>query len=308
MKVLITGVAGFIGANLAERLIDRGYSVVGIDDLSQGIIGNVPRSVDFHQADILEANIERYFEGVDVVFHLAAKNDIGACEKDPDETRRVNVDGTHNVVQACFNVRKIVIASSSAVYEQHDILPSTEKMHPYARSAYARSKQTIEEKAWEWDRGLWPTPKITLLRYFNVYGKYQDIRRENPPVMSAFIQAMMQKKKPVIYGDGTQRRDFIHVDDINTFHELCIMQGAPPVVNLGSGSNHSMNGLLHLCGCRSRPEYREGRKKETHSTLADITLAKTVGNWSPKISIEEGIRRMVDWFHIMKIGDSANDS
>lgn len=220
-KVLITGAAGFIGSNLTRALLARGYSVVGIDNLSAGTGENVPAGVSLHVADIRSPTIYPLFEGVDTVFHLAAKNCLADCLAHPVETSDVNVTGTVNVLEAArqARVRKFIYADTSAEYEGVCELPNqVERICPVG--AYAVGKRggalfcDTYQKLFD--------VNITVLRYFNVYGPAQDWRRVIPPVMSAFIIRLLRGERPVIYGTGGKRRDFIYVDDVNEFHLLAL--------------------------------------------------------------------------------------
>ena len=298
-KVLITGCAGFIGSNLADRLCRKGYSVLGIDNLSYGLSSQIPTDVDFYKQDIRDPAIAPLFENVDTVFHLAAKNCIADCQKDPVETASINVAGTVNVFEAAqrCSVRKVVYAESSAIYEGSSRLPTPETEEA-PQSFYALSKQAAHLFALGYARfhGL----HLTGLRYFCVYGPRQDYRRSIPPVMSAFIIRLLRGESPVIYGTGDKRRDFIHVDDINDFHELCIDSPATDghVFNLGSGVSYSVREIYEhvatLLDTRIPLTFKPNLPGEAQETLADITRARGVG-WSPKMDLDDGLRTMIDF-------------
>src|SRR5438445_5246934 len=221
MRILITGVAGFIGCNLASRLTAAGTAVVGIDNLSAGVRENVGPAVVFHHEDIRSRAIYPMFEGVDAVVHLAAKNCLADCLQDPVETAEINVAGTANVLEAArrAGVRKFVYADTSAEYEGVFEFPSqVDRVAPL--SVYARSKRAgamfCEAYASFYDL------RLTTVRYFNVYGPAQDWRRSIPPLMSAFAIKMLRGERPVIYGTGEKRRDFIYIDDVTEFNALAL--------------------------------------------------------------------------------------
>jgi len=217
---LITGVAGFIGSNLAERLLADGHRVVGTDNLAYGVIEQVPSAVEFHQCDIRDPASYRWFDGVEVVFHLAAKNCIADCQVNPVETFDINVHGTAHVFEASrrARVRKVIHAESSALYEGMTSLPSVEsETSPVSFYALSKAGARCVAQGYERFGGL----AMTALRYFCVYGPRQDYRRTIPPVMSAFIIKLLRGERPVIYGTGDKRRDFVFVDDVNEFHVLC---------------------------------------------------------------------------------------
>jgi UDP-glucose 4-epimerase len=297
--ILITGCAGFIGSNLADRLCVRGYDVRGIDDLSYGIREQVPDAVELHVADIRDKNIYPLFNGVDTVFHFAAKNCITDCQEDPVETSDINVNGTVNVLEAArqAGVRKVVYAESSALYEDSNIFPTPETEEA-PRTVYAASKAAARFFALSYERYF--NMCLTGLRYFCVYGPRQDYRRTIPPVMCAFIIKLLRGERPLIYGTGGKRRDFVHVDDVNDFHELCIDDDATDgkVFNIGTGSNYSVNEIYEhiadLLGKKMEPEYKNDFPWEAEQTLADISLAESVG-WSPKISLDKGLQTLIDY-------------
>jgi nucleoside-diphosphate-sugar epimerase len=298
-RVVVTGVAGFIGSNLADCLLAEGYEVTGIDDLSQGVLEQVPAGVEFHQADIRSASIRPLLSGAGAVFHLAAKNCISDCQLDPVETTSVNVLGTANVLEAAAaaGVGRVICAETSALYEGVDRFPTPEdEVAP--RSFYAASKLGAREvaQAYARHRGM----RCTALRYFCVYGPRQDYRRTIPPVMSAFILRMLRGQRTAIYGSGGKRRDFVYVDDVNDFHLRCLAD--PRTVggtyNIGSGRDHSVLEVHEIVrrqlGSDSEPEHRPDLPGEAERTCADITRARRIG-WEPRVSIEEGVARSISF-------------
>ena len=312
-KILITGIAGFIGSNLASRLLDEGYEVLGIDNLAYGLRENVPEGVEFYHLDIRDKDMYPLFEGVDTVFHLAAKNCIADCQADPVETAQINVFGTVNVFEAArkAGVRKIVYAESSALYEGSSVLPTPEsEVKP--ESFYAVSKLASMHFAEAYqrfygqplthrsslitDHGL----SFTALRYFCVYGPVQDYRRTIPPVMSAFIIKLLKGERPIIYGTGEKRRDFIYVDDVNDFHLMCIRDDRTngKVFNIGSGVNHSvleiLNKISKMLGISPNPIYKDNLPGEAQVTLADISQARSLG-WQPKTPLEAGLGSAIEY-------------
>jgi len=299
-KVLITGVAGFIGSNLADRLVkENKYKVIGIDNLSYGVKEQIPEGVQFHKIDIRDVKIYPFFNNVDYVFHFAAKNCISDCQLDPVETADINVHGTVNVFEAArrANVKKVIYAESSALYEGSSVLPTPEtEVKP--QSFYSISKLATMYFAEAYSRFF--NLNSTALRYFCVYGPRQDYRRTIPPLFSAFIIKLLKGEQPVIYGNGEKRRDFIHVDDINEFHIQCMQDGRTTgkVFNLGSGMNYSVNEIYNIIAkllkSEIKPEYKQDLPGEALANLADITLAKSLG-WNPKISLEEGLRSSIEF-------------
>ena len=299
MRILITGVAGFIGSNLADYLLRIGHEIIGIDDLSYGLLEQVPSKVNFHQINILNKDIIFLFNNVDIVFHLAAKNCISDCQLDPVETANVNVLGTVNVFEACIKskVNKVIYAESSAVYEGTSSFPSQEKDEA-PESFYAISKMASKLFADAYSRfsGL----NLIALRYFNVYGPKQDYRRSIPPLMCAFIIKLLKGERPIVYGDGTKRRDFIYIDDVNRFHELLINNNSviSGTYNIGSGLNYSVmdvfNSIQKIIKTDIIPIHKPDFPSEAFQNLADISNAKALG-WEPRVSLEEGLKFSIDY-------------
>ncbi|MBU1101989.1 MAG: NAD-dependent epimerase/dehydratase family protein [Bacteroidetes bacterium] len=300
LNVLITGVAGFIGSNLADRLLSEGgYKVIGIDNLSYGIEEQIPDGVEFHKLDIRDNSIYSLFKDIDFVFHFAAKNCISDCQIDPVETASINVTGTVNVFEASkrAGVKKVVYAESSALYEGSDKLPTPEsEVKP--KSFYSVSKLASMYFAEAYTRYF--DLNTTALRYFCVYGPRQDYRRSIPPLFSSFIIKLLRNEKPVIFGTGEKRRDFIHVDDINDFHLMCMNdeRTTGKVFNLGSGINYSVNDIYEiiskLLDSNTNPEYKADLPGEAFANLADISSAQSLG-WSPKIDLESGLKTSIDF-------------
>jgi nucleoside-diphosphate-sugar epimerase len=299
MRILITGVAGFIGSNLAARLLKEGHKVVGMDNLAYGLRENIPAGVAFHRMDVRDRAIYSLFRGMDAVFHLAAKNCIADCQQDPVETADINVRGTVNVFEAArlAGVDKVIYAESSALYEGAKTYPTPE-WDEAPESFYAVSKMATKYFADAYQRfyGL----SSTALRYFCVYGPVQDYRRTIPPVMSAFIIKLLRGETPIIYGTGEKRRDFVYVDDINDFHIRCLTDArtANHVFNLGAGVNYSVNDiyaiLTRMLGVNIPPVCKPDLPGEAETTLADIAAARKLG-WTPKTDIETGLGNAIDY-------------
>lgn len=239
MKILITGVAGFIGSNLAEYLLERNHEVYGIDNLSYGVFEQIPAGVNFTEIDIRSKDLREVVVGMDAVFHFAAKNCISDCQANPLETADINILGTLNIFESCRGngVKRIIYAESSAIYEGSNLYPTPESdEHPVSFYAASKMSEKYFAKSYSKFFGL----QLTALRYFNVYGPKQDYRRTIPPLMSAIIINLLLGNDVTIYGNGEKRRDFIYINDINQFHELIINNPSTynQVYNLGCGVNY----------------------------------------------------------------------
>ncbi len=297
--VVVTGVAGFVGSNLAKHLLERGYSVIGLDNLSAGTLDNVDHRIEFHNVDICMPKIYPLVEGADAVFHLSAKTSLVDCLNNPLEAANINVVGTLNVLEAArkAKVRKFVYADTSAEYEGIHVFPtSEERIRPVG--VYAASKHGGATFCDSY-RNLYGL-NVTIVRYFNVYGPAQDWRRVIPPVMSSFIIRMLRGERPIIYGIGEKRRDFIYVDDVNDLHVLILEddRSEGKVFNIGSGVNFSVNEVYQLIEeilkTGLHPVYKPDLPGEAQITLADITASKSLG-WEPRVSIGEGLIRTIEY-------------
>ncbi len=299
-NVLITGVAGFIGSNLADALLKNGgFNIIGIDNLSYGVKEQIPVGVKFFKLDVRSKDIYPYFENIDYVFHFAAKNCISDCQLDPVETADINVTGTVNVFEAArqSSVKKIIYAESSAIYEGSNSFP-TDETDENPESFYSVSKYATMffAEAFKRHYGV----NSTALRYFNVYGPRQDYRRSIPPLFSSLIINLLKGKHPTIYGNGTKRRDFVFVDDINKFHILCMTDDRTTgkVFNLGSGINHSVveiyELIAELIGTEILPKYLDDLPGEAFQNLADINEAKRIG-WIPSTNLRTGMQKSINF-------------
>jgi nucleoside-diphosphate-sugar epimerase len=298
-RIVVTGVAGFVGSNLAKHLIDRGYAVVGIDNLSAGTLENVDSRVEFNKIDIRDHEVYPLLRGVDAVFHLAARSSLTDCLDHPIEAASVNTLGTLNLLEAARQgkVGKFTYADTGAEYEGITEFPTKEdKIHPIGVYAVSKHGGAAFCESYRELYGM----NVTIVRYFNVYGPAQDWRRVVPPVMSAFIIRMLRGEQPVIYGTGEKRRDFIYVDDVNDFH-LTLLEDPRSngrTFNVGTGVNFSINEIYQLVEELLRtglkPIYKPDLPGEAQVTLADITAGRGLG-WQPKVDIHEGLRRSVQY-------------
>jgi UDP-glucose 4-epimerase len=307
-RLLVTGVAGFIGSNLAARLLEEGHAVVGIDDLSQGVLEQVPAGVEFHELDIRSPAIYPLFRDVSAVYHLAAKNCISDCQAEPVAAASINVVGTVNVFEAArsASVSRVIYAESSALYEGVAAVPSNEAVVA-PRSIYAVTKLAAAEFGAAYARfhGM----HMTALRYFCVYGPRQDYRRTIPPVMSAFILRLLRGEVPTIYGTGEKRRDFIYVDDVNDFHVQCLDDARTigGTFNLGSGRDYSVNEILAeiqlLLGTAVSAQHLPDLPGEADRTCADAGRARALG-WRPRVGLREGLEKSIAYIRTHVLADA----
>jgi UDP-glucose 4-epimerase len=299
-KYAITGGAGFIGSNLAQALSEEN-AVVVVDDLSSGRMENLAGiDVEFIKGSVTDLQLLRdAFEGVDCVFHLAAIASVQRSVEEPLKANEVNLDGTLNALVAARDagVRKIIFASSAAVYGDSPELPKREDMTPDPKSPYAVTKIAGEHyaKVFQELYGL----DAAALRFFNVFGPRQDPGSEYSGVISRFILALTEGEQPVIYGDGSQTRDFVFVKDVVRACELVARKKATGVFNVARGESTSLNSLVKILGKITGkeilPRYAPGRAGDIRHSLADVGRIREIG-FRPQFSVEEGLRETVEWF------------
>ena len=305
-KIVITGGAGFIGSNLADELVTDNQVTI-IDDLSTGILDNIAKiitykNVKFIQGSILDRELLlNIFKGVDIVFHLAAISSVARSINDPLFTNEVNISGTLNVLTAARGnrVKKVVFASSSAIYGDGLVLPVKENMIPNVQSPYALSKLTGEYYSRLFYE-LYSLPTICL-RYFNVYGPRQNPNSEYSAVIPSFISSVLRNHSPIIYGDGNQTRDFVFIRDVVEANIVAAESEATGVFNIGSGCSTSINELaqhvITISGSKLQPVYKGPRVGEVRNSVADLTMANGIG-YKPNYSLENGLRITISNFRL----------
>lgn len=296
---LITGGAGFIGTNLAIKLVADGARVIVVDDLSAGNAERLPAEVDFKELDIRDTkSLSEAVQGVDVIVHLAALPRVQASIDDPIGTHDVNINGTLSVLEAAraANVKRVVFAASSSAYGNQEQLPLSLDLLPEPLSPYALHKYVGEEMLKVWSR-VYDLETVSL-RFFNVYGPHLDPNGPYALVIGKFLQMAQEGKPLTITGDGEQTRDFTHVDDVN---EAIIKAatldsvGNGEVLNIGAGKQTSINELAKLIG--GEIEYIEPRLEPKH-TQADITKTRMLLDWEPRIQLVDGIQKLKQEFSL----------
>jgi len=298
MKVLVTGGAGFIGSHIAEYFAKNGDTVRIMDNLATGFIQNIipHKNIKFIQGDICDYfSVEKAIAGIDYVFHEAALVSVPlSCER-PAEAFRINTLGTLNMLQACVKaeVDKFVTASSAAVYGNNPILPKSEDMCPEPTSPYAISKLDGEYLArmFYMDQGL----RTTCLRYFNVYGPRQNPKSQYAAVIPIFIERANSGKDLVIYGDGLQSRDFVHVKDVVRANALALEYGDGQVFNVAMGKSVTVQELaeniIKLTESPSRILHVAPRAGDVRDSRADVS--KISGWWRGEIELHEGLISLI---------------
>lgn len=303
-KVLVTGGAGFIGSHLVDRLVREGYPVRIIDNLSSGKLENIQHHIDtnkveFIQGDIRDAElVNKSVDAVGFVVHLAAIISVPFSVENPDLTFDVNIQGTHNLLVAATEkgVEKFVFISSCAVYGDPEANPVTENMKTNPISPYAESKLIAERYCLSYNQSN--QLKTVVLRFFNVYGPRQSMNAYSG-VITLFINKVNQKEPLIVYGDGSQTRDFVNVRDI-VDAILAAMRNEKAegeVFNIGSGKPTSINELaktvLELGNVDLEIKYEKHRTGDIEHSLADITKARKLLGYEPKVNLSDGLRELI---------------
>ena len=305
---LITGIGGFIGSSLARALLERGEQVRGVDNFSTGKRENLKQilgQVDFHEADILDLDaMKRVCAGADYVLHQAAIPSVPKSVLDPLASNRANVDGTVSLLVAARDakVKRVVYAASSSAYGDTPTLPKHEGMTPNPISPYAVAKLASEHYMISFYRcyGL----ETVALRYFNIFGPWQDPSSPYSGVLAKFITLMLSGKQPTIYGNGEQSRDFTYIDNAVEANLLACKasatQAAGRVFNVATGRQVTLNEtfklLQPLTSYRGSVAYEKERGGDIQHSLADISLAEQHLGYKPKVNFEDGLQRTVAWY------------
>ncbi|MFH1590535.1 MAG: SDR family oxidoreductase [archaeon] len=300
--ILVTGCAGFIGSNLVESLLEKGYNVKGIDDLSTGNIENI-KNLDF---EFSEGNINdkellsKILPGVDFILHQAAIPSVPRSIDNPEASNHANVNGTLNLLLCAKDagVKRVVFASSSSVYGNSPTLPKKEDMPVGPLSPYALTKYAGERYCQLFNDiyGL----ETVALRYFNVFGPRQNPDSQYSAVIPKFIKQMLKNESPTIYGDGETSRDFSFIQNVIDANILA-MKAAPDacgkVFNIATGHRISLNDLVGLMnkilGKDIKPRYEDERAGDVKHSLADISQARLLLNYRPAVQIEEGLKATI---------------
>ena len=307
-EILVIGGAGFIGSHIVDRLLDEGFKVRVVDNLSTGDKKNLAqhqnkKSLHFIEGDIRNFELaKKAVKGVDAVFHEAALISVTRSVENPLLSHEVNVTGTVNLLKACVDaqVKRFIYASSCAVYGDTETLPNHEELIPKPLSPYAADKLAAETYAKVFHKvyGL----ETVSLRYFNVYGP----RQKHGPysgVISVFINSLLKNKSPIIFGDGMQRRDFINVKDVVEANMLALSKhkAVGEVFNISTGEATTINKLMVtiqkiMDKTELKPVYAEPRPGDIRDSYGDITKAQKNLDYKPQVKLEKGLSELVKWY------------
>ena len=301
---LVTGGAGFIGSHLSEELVRRGHQVRVVDSLITGKrqnLAHVP-GVDFLEGDLADLSVAtRAVEGMDYVLHQAAIPSVPRSVNDPITSNSANITGSLNILVAARDagVKRLVYAGSSSAYGNTPTLPKREDMPPKPLSPYALQKLVAEQYAQMFTQ-LYGFETVTI-RYFNVFGPRQDPGSPYSGVISLFSTALLEGRRPSIYGDGEQTRDFTYVANVvdGVLRACDAPKAAGDVINVATGGRISLNELLRvmnrIVGTDLQPVYHPPRPGDVKDSQADITKARNLLGYTPIVELEEGLQRTLAW-------------
>ena len=305
-KYLVTGGAGFIGSHIAGELVRKGHAVRVIDNFSTGKRENISSFLD--EIELVEADIREFnacrevVEGMDFILHQAALTSVPLSIEDPLLTNEINITGTLNLLLASRNakVKRLIFASSAAVYGDDSRLPKTENMEGLPISPYALSKRVGEMYCRLFSQlyGL----STVCLRYFNIFGPRQDPFSQYASVIPNFIGKMLKEEKPSVFGDGEQSRDFLYVSNVVEANILAsgISEVSGEVFNIAGGEKTTVNSLVkelnEVLGKEIKPAYDDPRSGDIKHSYADISKARKMLKYEPTVSFSEGLRETVRWY------------
>lgn len=300
MKAIVTGGCGFIGSHITDRLLAEGYTVTVIDNMSTGRRLNLAHQSGNEKLTILEADINDvektypFYEGVDVVYHIAALADIVPSIEMPQQYYRSNVDGTFSVLECVrkAGVKRMIYAASSSCYGLPDVFPTPETAPIRSQYPYALTKNMGEQLCMHWHQvyGI----NVTATRFFNVYGTRSRTSGTYGAVFGVFLAQKLNNKPYTIVGDGTQTRDFTYVTDIaDACYNVALREDVGgQAFNVGSGNTYAINELIDLL--EGEKIYIPKRPGEPDCTFADITKIKSTIGWTPKVSLEQGVAKILE--------------
>lgn len=302
MKILVTGGAGFIGSNIVDALIEKGHDVVVVDNLYMGRLKNLNPAAKFYLLNLQAPEIAKMFEleKFDVVYHEAAQMDVRRSVENPVFDASVNVLGTLNILQNAVKtgVKKVIFASTGgAVYGEQDYFPADEEHPTRPVSPYGITKLTVEKYLffYKLTYGL----QHVILRYANVYGP-----RQNPfgeaGVVAIFIEKMLTGQQPIINGDGKQTRDFVYVGDVVRANILALDYPKSDTFNVGTGKETDVNTIFRelnkIVGKNLPEKHGPAKEGEQQRSVIDYLKIKKALGWKPLVSLEEGLRKTVEYF------------
>lgn len=301
MKILITGGAGFIGSNITDLLVSKGYEVVIIDDLSHGKKRNINPKAKFYQCDIRSADILEIFknEKPQVLIHEAAQISVPNSVNDPINDASINIIGTLNLLEACrkTGVKRVIYPASAAIFGEPEYLPIDENHPLNMTSGYGVTKHTVEHYLKVY-KSLYNIDFVAL-RYSNVYGPRQDSSGEGG-VVAIFCEKLIKGETPYIYGDGEQIRDFVYVKDVAKANLMAITSGDNEIFNVSTNFMITVNDLLKVInsalGKEIKAVYAEERPGDIRNSYMRYDKIKETLGWTPDYNLKRGIKETIEYY------------
>ncbi|MGA9406035.1 MAG: NAD-dependent epimerase/dehydratase family protein [Bacteroidota bacterium] len=302
MNILVTGGAGFIGSNIVDAYVQAGHTVVIVDDLSTGSLKNVNPRAKFHKIDLRDPALENVFKEIpiEVINHHAAQMDVRKSVADPKFDASVNILGMLNLFEFGIRhgVKKIIFASTGgAIYGEQDYFPADEQHPLRPLSPYGITKLATEKYLFYYHAiyGI----QHTILRYANIYGPRQNPHGE-AGVVAIFADKMLKSEQPVINGDGKQTRDYVYVSDVVRANVLALSHSSSDIFNIGTGKENDVNTLFRIIkkfsGATCEEKHAEAKMGEQLRSVIDHAKAKKILGWEPAVTLEEGLRKTVEFF------------
>jgi len=309
MKYLVTGGAGFIGSNLVKKLLEMNEDVCILDNFATGKRENILPLIDNPHLTVIEGDLRSFHivrtavKGVDYILHQGALPSVPRSINDPITTNDVNILGTLNILEAAkeFGIKRVVCASSSSIYGNSETLPKVETMPVNPMSPYALTKYA-QERYCQIYYNLYGLETVAL-RYFNVFGPNQDPTSQYSAVIPKFIKLMIEDKEPVIYGDGTQSRDFTYVDNVVYANLLACNaeKAAGEVINVACGESYMLLELVkminEILGKNIEPKFDPERPGDVKHSWAGIDKAKELLSYEVKVDFKEGLKRTIEFYY-----------
>lgn len=304
-KCIVTGGAGFIGSHITESLLNQGVSKVTIiDNMSTGKIENLKEldhdRIELVCGDITQLDLEKIFENHDYVFHEAALVSVPESVQKPNKTNKINIDGSFNIFKAACqnNIKKVVCASSAAVYGETEVLPNNETLPLQPLSPYAVTKATMELYSYTFTQ-TYNLPTVCL-RYFNVFGPRQSVDSAYSGVIPKFITTLLKGEQPIIYGDGTQTRDFVFVKNIAEANIQVAKSDVNGIYNIAHGNTINIKELLEkiceLMGYDFNPKYEPVRDGDIKNSVADISKAEKAFGYVNEHDFDKELKETIDFY------------
>lgn len=304
MKILVTGGAGFIGSHIVDEYIENGHDVVILDNMKHGNMKNINDKTKLYKFDIRDKEIEKIFkkEKFDIVCHHAAQISVPNSINDPLEDADINILGTLNILECCrkYSVRKIIYPASAAIFGEPKYLPIDEKHPLNMQSGYGVSKHTVEHYLEVYNKlyGL----KYTVFRYANVFGPRQNAKGEGG-VIAIFSEKFINGEDPVIFGDGSQTRDFVYVKDVAKANLIAINSLDNDIFNVATGFEASINYLVDIFKIITDSSvnviYEKNRSGDINYSYMSYDKIYEACSWKPTCSLEDGIRKTIEYYKIV---------